>query len=241
MQVFAAPLKGGDRALLLFNRQPLGDATVATVTWRSLGLPPGTPVATRNLFRGVTGDRGNVTAHGVTVAVEADSCVLLRVVPDIAAWCQSTSQLTETQGYPFGTAAWRRLIETRGFGSSAWCDGRSRGDRGLHGAEWLGGAPLAGALGQAGAGAASSSASDGGEDPAQVPTGLWLRGGTAERQGPGATELLRGGHAFHQQTTTRLSTGSLQGEERVGAGLEERHRRCSDAVVSRLELWRPWA
>lgn len=47
-QIFARPLKGGDTAVVLFNRDET--ATTLTVTWAELGLNPSTPFAVRDVI-----------------------------------------------------------------------------------------------------------------------------------------------------------------------------------------------
>jgi hypothetical protein len=84
VQIFAAPLAGGARALLFFNRERLGDAITASVSWKQLGYPKGLTVQARDLFRAQ--DKG-VGRDQLSVTVPADSVVFLKLQPQLASWC----------------------------------------------------------------------------------------------------------------------------------------------------------
>lgn len=86
VQIFAAPLSGGDRAVLFFYRQPLGNPANATVTWHQLGYPSHLRATARDLFR--SKELGNFT-NSISVSVPASGVVLLRLSPDLAAECQN--------------------------------------------------------------------------------------------------------------------------------------------------------
>lgn len=49
-QVWAAPLAGGERAAVLFNRHWVGPASRISVSWEQLGLAAGQAAAVRDLF-----------------------------------------------------------------------------------------------------------------------------------------------------------------------------------------------
>lgn len=78
VQVFAAPLADGARAVLLFNRAEKGAASAVRLPLARLGYPVNTTAAVRDLF-----DEVDLTdAHDVLrVTVAVDSVVMLRLLP----------------------------------------------------------------------------------------------------------------------------------------------------------------
>jgi hypothetical protein len=64
-QIYAAPLAGGARAVVLFNAGPLeAGAASMTVRWEQLGLPNGTKAAVRDLYAGKGPGRAHRVLHG---------------------------------------------------------------------------------------------------------------------------------------------------------------------------------
>lgn len=80
-RVYAAPLAGGDRAVVLMNTHTTGGQYLTsnlTVTWRQLGLPHDASARVRDLF--AEADLGEATGS-VTAAVQAHDVRVLRISP----------------------------------------------------------------------------------------------------------------------------------------------------------------
>lgn len=80
-QIYAGPLAGGARAVVLLDLHHTGGQYLtanATVRWATIGLPPGTRAAVRDLY--AERDLG-VFEGAVTVEVQAHDVVALRVTP----------------------------------------------------------------------------------------------------------------------------------------------------------------
>ena len=79
-QIYAAPLAGGARAVVLFNAGPLeAGAASMTVRWEQLGLPNGTKAAVRDLY--AEKDLGEHTGSFTAAAVAAHDVAALRITP----------------------------------------------------------------------------------------------------------------------------------------------------------------
>eukprot|EP00775_Hariotina_reticulata_P007706 gene7706-7905_t len=83
-EIWAAPLAGGERAVILFNRHWTGNPLHMTVTWAQLGFPgadkPGFKAAVRDLY--AEQDLG-VFADGFAADVDNNDVAVLRVKPAI--------------------------------------------------------------------------------------------------------------------------------------------------------------
>ncbi|KAL4458746.1 hypothetical protein ABPG75_013611 [Micractinium tetrahymenae] len=80
-RVYAAPLAGGGRAVVLLNLHTPGGQYVVSnisVSWEELGLPAGTPAAVRDLY--ATADLGTFT-DSFTAEVTAHDVRVVRIVP----------------------------------------------------------------------------------------------------------------------------------------------------------------
>lgn len=85
VQVFAAPLEGGSRAVGVLHRQTSGmSANVTVELWR-LGYPEHLPVSVRNVFAQQTWPRS--MARTISVEVLPASLQLLRLSPHIGFLC----------------------------------------------------------------------------------------------------------------------------------------------------------
>lgn len=81
VQVYAAPLAGGDRVVVLMNTHTTGGQYLTsnlTVTWRQLGLPHDSSAKVRDLY--AEADLGEATGS-VTAAVQAHDVRVLRISP----------------------------------------------------------------------------------------------------------------------------------------------------------------
>ena len=84
MQVFAAPLAGGGRAVVLWNRQFLGDSVPVTVTWQQLGFPDTLRARARELFDGA--DLGS-WQHALSLRVPKSGALFIGLTPDLQVVC----------------------------------------------------------------------------------------------------------------------------------------------------------
>lgn len=86
VQVFAAPLEDGDRAVGVLYRRTSGAPANVTVPWARLGYPSYLPVGVRDVFGEKTWD-GSVSEE-VVVQVPPASLVLLRLTPRQGFLCE---------------------------------------------------------------------------------------------------------------------------------------------------------
>lgn len=85
VQVFAAPLEGGDRAVGVLYRQTSGAAANVTVQWARLGYPDHVQVGVRDLFAEKTWD--HAVSRELVVQVPPASLLLLRLTPRESSLC----------------------------------------------------------------------------------------------------------------------------------------------------------
>ena len=81
LQIYAAPLEGSARAVVLLNLHHTGGQYLVsniTVSWEQLGLPAGAAAAVRDLY--AEADLG-VHSASFTAAVTAHDVVVLRIKP----------------------------------------------------------------------------------------------------------------------------------------------------------------
>lgn len=79
MQVYAAPLSGGRRAVALVNKQPLGSAANITLFWSMIGYPESLQVAIDDAF--LDSEITGCALHNVTLSVPPDDIVLVVLRP----------------------------------------------------------------------------------------------------------------------------------------------------------------
>ena len=101
MQVYAGPLKGGSRAVVLFNRHSITTQypiSNVTVTWEQLGYPSDAQATVRDLH--AEKDVG-VFAEAFTTGVDIHDAVMVKITP-----LKSQQKYEEWRPWPERHTSW---------------------------------------------------------------------------------------------------------------------------------------
>eukprot|EP00892_Ulva_mutabilis_P006962 jgi/Ulvmu1/4638/UM002_0369.1 len=93
VQVFAAPLEGGARAVGVLYRQTHGAAANVTVAWERFGYPEHLPVSVRDVYAETTWK--GLLSRELTVEVAPASLQLLRLIPQPDMICGQGAHLLD--------------------------------------------------------------------------------------------------------------------------------------------------